>query len=155
MLKTFQLIFILTFSFTIQADFESLCFDLNGTLEKGHKCPNTSVPLLTKVCFFENEYGESHFTDGCTGPSGGHNKLFLKSCVKHDLCYHHEPMSSGKTQKQCDIEFRDNIFKACLEAPDRSKCEKWARLMYKSLRAFGSLAYRCDNKFVSDYYQYL
>ncbi|MCF8060165.1 MAG: hypothetical protein K9K67_12770 [Bacteriovoracaceae bacterium] len=155
MFKKFSLIFILILSGRIYADFESLCHEFGGTLKKGHKCPNTSFPLLTPVCFFKNEYGEEHFTDGCTGPSGGHNDLFLKSCVKHDLCYHHEPLSSGKTQKQCDLEFKDNILRDCLDAPDRSKCERWANVMYKSLRAFGGLAYRCDNDFVKDYYQYL
>lgn len=136
------------------SDFEKKCSELGGTLKKGHKCPDTSFPLLTNVCFFENSYGDKHFTDGCTGPSGGHRDLFLPACIKHDLCYHHEPATSGKTQKQCDGEFLENLLTACEDAKSFKRCERWAKTMYRALRVFGGLAYRCENSEVTDYWQY-
>lgn len=132
-------------------DLEQFCHEKGGRLERGFKCPQTSFPLLTPICFFENEYDEVHFTDGCTGPSGGHRELFLESCVKHDLCYHHEPASNGLTQKDCDEAFLENLNQACLKAPNLKKCKRWAEVMYKSLRAFGGLAFRCENVNVRSY----
>lgn len=134
-------------------DFTVLCEKLGGHLDKGFKCPNTSFPLLSHVCFFKNTFGEEHFTDGCTGPSGGHNSLFLESCVKHDLCYHHEPASTGKSRKECDDEFFNNLMDKCRIANDSEKCERWARTMVKALRVFGGLAYKCDNSAVTSYIQ--
>ena len=154
-MKSLLLITLVLFSSTSFASVEEICQEMQGTIKKGFKCPNTSFPLLTKVCFFKNEYQEEHFTDGCTGPSGGHRKLFTKACLKHDLCYHHEPATSGKTQKQCDQEFLSNMLVACEDAKNFKKCERWAKVMYKSLRAFGGLAYRCDNSEVTTYLQYL
>lgn len=147
---------IVLFSWCLMAgslakDLEQFCHERGGELEKGYKCPKTSFPLLTDVCFFENSQKEIHFTDGCTGPSGGHNSLFLESCIKHDLCYHHEPASNGLKQKDCDKAFLNNLLMACEKAENIRKCNKWAQIMYKSLRVFGGLAYRCDDKKVSTY----
>lgn len=148
---TLSFFFLLT---TAQASVEELCQEVGGTIQKGYKCPDTSFPLLSKVCFFKNDYGDTHFTDGCTGPSGGHRDLFSKACLKHDLCYHHEPATSGKTQKQCDREFLENMLAACVDAKSYRRCERWAKVMYRTLRVFGGLAYRCDNTPVTDYIQY-
>jgi hypothetical protein len=131
---------------------EQICHELGGTLERGFKCPNTSFPLLTPVCFFDNEFGEKHFTDGCTGPSGGHKEIFLASCIRHDLCYHHEPASNGLKQKDCDRAFLEDLNRACFKAPNQNKCRRWASIMYKSLRGFGGLAFRCENKKVRTYH---
>jgi hypothetical protein len=132
-------------------DLESFCQEKGGEMKERFKCPNTSFPLLTPICHFGEREELVHFTDGCTGPTGGHRELFLKSCIAHDLCYHHEPSTGGKTQKDCDIEFRDGLLRACSDAENYEHCEKWAKTMYKALRVFGSLAYRCDNRPVDRY----
>lgn len=144
-------LFLFSYSYSSKATLEQFCEELNGRIENGGKCPNTSFPLMSKVCHFENQYQETHFTDGCTGPSGGHRDIFLSACIKHDLCYHHEPASSGKSQKQCDDEFLENLLKSCFLAEDLGHCQKWAKVMHRSLRTFGALAYRCDNTKVSTY----
>jgi hypothetical protein len=41
--------------------------------------------------------------------------------------------------------------KACSGAQKIGYCEKWAKTMFRALRAFGGLAYRCDNSAVSYY----
>ena len=154
LLTTFIFLSFSFFSLKLGAselDLETFCQIKDGEIKEKFKCPKTSFPLLTPVCHFSNSSGQTHFTDGCTGPTGGHRDLFLKSCIAHDLCYHHEPSSSGKTQKDCDLEFRSNLLKACSSAENYEACEKWAKTMYSALRIFGSLAYRCDDSSVTDY----
>jgi hypothetical protein len=132
-------------------DLQSFCQKQEGVIVKGHSCPVTSFPIVTPACLFKNKYSESHFTDGCTGPTGGHRSLFMKSCVKHDLCYHHEPASTGKTQKECDLDFMHNLLDACRSADNYSKCIRWATTMYQSVALVGKFAYRCDNSSVVTY----
>lgn len=150
LIKVLPILFIY-FTNPSYASLSEACTELNGELRKGFKCPRTSFPLLTPVCFFKNDHGDLHFTDGCTGPSGGHNELFTPSCIKHDLCYHHEPATTGKTQKQCDVEFLENLTSSCEKAENPKKCLKWSKIMFNSVRGFGRLAYNCENLSVLDY----
>lgn len=123
----------------------TLCAALGGTIEQGFKCPKTFFRSPGKVCYFQNSKGQTLFTDGCTGPSGGHKELFLPSCIKHDLCYHHEPATHGFERRYCDDQFLENLLIACEEASDQKYCERWAKTMVAALRPFGGLAFRCEN----------
>ncbi len=129
----------------------TLCAQLGGHVEQGFKCPKTFFRSPAKVCYFDNSYGETLFTDGCTGPTGGHKDLFLPACVQHDLCYHHEPLTSGKTRRQCDDEFLEDLETACIKADNEKRCRRWAKTMVATLRPFGGLAYKCEDKEVREY----
>ena len=129
----------------------SLCAQLGGRIEKGFKCPQTFFRSPAKVCYFENNAGEELFTDGCTGPTGGHKDLFLPSCVKHDLCYHHEPATNGLSRRDCDDQFLTNLLESCNEAESLKRCKRWAHTMVAALRPFGGLAYKCEDKAVTEY----
>lgn len=143
-LKFFLLICLST---SVNADLlVEACKNVGGTVYKGYKCPKSKIPLPIKTCEYKNEDGIKQFFNGCSGPSGGHTKLFYPACIKHDLCYHHEPISNGLGQSKCDYQLLDGMLKACEEdAVDLQRCKKWARIMYRGVRIIGKPAFHCAN----------
>lgn len=141
------LIFLL-FTSLAQADqLEDLCLKNSGKLTKSYKCPKSKLKLPIRTCEYQNELYETQFVNGCSGPSGGHKEIFFKACIKHDLCYHHEPSSNGLKRKSCDKLFLEIAIKSCDEqAKDKKKCHKWAKLMYRALRIVGTPAFHCENR---------
>ncbi|EQC50992.1 prokaryotic phospholipase A2 [Bacteriovorax sp. DB6_IX] len=119
------------------------CDDLGGKVVNSYRCPKSKLKIPFQFCTYTNQFGEHQFFDGCTGPSGGHSELFYPHCIRHDLCYHHEPSTSGKTQKMCDSEFKRGLLNSCQNAENPKKCRSWAKTMYKAVRSFGRLAYNC------------
>lgn len=140
-------IVVLLFSFTAFADssglLKSYCKEFNGKVQKSYTCPKSKLKLNFGFCVFENEQGIEQFFDGCTGPDGGHTDLFYPHCIRHDLCYHHEPVTNGLSRKDCDREFRDNLLDSCHRSKDVRKCQRWAKVMYGALRVFGNIAFNC------------
>ena len=124
---------------------EAYCKELGGEVRRTYQCPKTKLKFNFGFCVFTNDHGIEQFFDGCTGPDGGHTELFYPHCIRHDLCYHHEPISNGLKQRDCDKEFRDGLLKSCEGAKSRRKCHAWARTMYRAVRMFGTLAYNCAN----------
>lgn len=120
------------------------CNEMGGTVVNSFQCPKSKLTLKWNFCLLQNHKGEELFFDGCTGPSGGHTELFYTACIKHDFCYHHEPLTSGLGRKACDEEFLKNTLDACPAAPEPEKCRQWARAMYKALRGFGEVAFNCS-----------
>jgi hypothetical protein len=119
-----------------------------GKVVKGFRCPKSKLRLPINICKFKNDYHEDQFFDGCTGPTGGYKKIFFPACIKHDLCYHHEPVSNAYNRLYCDKQMRDNMLAICdVSAKDIPRCRNWAWLMYKGVRAIGNPAYHCANYF--------
>jgi hypothetical protein len=122
------------------------CNQYNGKVFKGYKCPKSKIPLPIKTCEFKNKTGTKQFFNGCSGPSGGHSTIFFPSCIQHDLCYHHEPISNGYAQSKCDYNFLQGMLKACeKDALNISRCKKWAKIMYRGVRVIGKPAFHCAN----------
>ena len=143
-------LFLILFLFTnlAQADqLSDLCKEKGGKLFKKYKCPKSKLNLPIRTCEFENEYGDLQFVNGCSGPSGGHKKIFFKACIQHDLCYHHEPSSGGLSRKDCDQLFLEIAQQGCNEeAKNKKKCHRWAKTMYRALRIVGGAAYVCEDR---------
>lgn len=101
------------------------------------------------------------FHDGCSGQALGRpstnsvsattwGQLFHPACVYHDHCYHHEPSTSGKSQKFCDDRMRSDMYRICdaeyrTKAVARTACKKAAATMYSGLRAGGGKHYRFND----------
>lgn len=119
-------------------------------MQDSYACPKSGLVIRWDFCVAQSPKGETLFTDGCTGPSGGHSELFYPACIKHDFCYHHEPVTSGKTRKDCDQEFLAETLKLCNQSENPQKCEVWAYSMYSALRGFGELAFNCA-EYPADY----
>lgn len=149
MTKYIVLLFLFVFSAQARVKQDKLlveyCDALGGKVVNSYKCPKSKLRIPFQFCVYKNQQGEKQFFDGCTGPSGGNAELFYPHCIKHDLCYHHEPMTNGKTQKTCDRELRDGMLSSCSQSKNPGKCEFWAKTMFKAVRAFGALAYNCAN----------
>lgn len=135
----------------IQADLlEDSCFDYEGEIVKKYTCPKSKLPLPIRTCVFINKNGNQQFYNGCSGPSGGHKEIFYSSCIQHDLCYHHEPITNRLTQKECDYQLYENLLENCdNRATNIPKCRKWAKYMYRALRLIGKPAFHCSNELSS------
>ena len=143
-LKLLITLFFLTFQ--VQANqLENYCQENKGEIFKSYQCPKSKLKLPVKTCEFNNDLGETLFVNGCSGPSGGHSELFFRACVKHDLCYHHEPSTNGYNRKDCDQLFLRTALESCSQASNQKKCQRWANLMYNSLRIIGGPAFHCSD----------
>ncbi len=123
------------------------CKKYNGELHEKFTCPKTQLTFSFGFCVFHNNDNIKQFFDGCTGPSGGFEERFYPHCIKHDLCYHHEPISNGKKKSQCDREFHDGLLSSCsdLEGKRFKSCQRWSGTLYNAVRFFGRLAFNCAN----------
>ncbi|MCK5662230.1 MAG: hypothetical protein KAI17_02040 [Thiotrichaceae bacterium] len=121
------------------------CNDMGGVIQKSYSCPQSGLTIPFDFCVIERAETVPLFFDGCTGPTGGNSELFYSSCIEHDLCYHREPATSGKTQKDCDTELQNSLLISCMQSTDTKPCENWALAMYRAVRMFGKLAYNCAN----------
>ena len=140
------IILFLISSYASASQLENFCESNNGKIFDWYKCPKSKLPLKIKTCEYKNSYGELEFVNGCSGPTGGHEEIFFPACVQHDLCYHHEPASNGKSQKYCDMRMLNQLLQICDEkAENVSRCNAWARFMYRSLRVVGKAAFHCAN----------
>ncbi len=123
------------------------CEEYNGKIKNSYKCPKSKLIIPLKFCIIQRENKPPLFFDGCSGPSGGHRKLFFPHCIEHDLCYHREPSTNGRPQVECDIEFYINLLHSCTSLNDTPKrptrCQKWAAAMYRAVRMLGTIAYNC------------
>ena len=124
---------------------EDYCTKLDGVVKFGFICPKSKLPLPINMCQFTNSHGKQQFFDGCTGPTGGYKELFYPACIKHDLCYHHEPATNDLEQKDCDTLFLTIMKKSCHDQPDKKDCLKWANTLYRGVRMVGKLAFHCEN----------
>lgn len=148
MKKFFLLLIFLSFSIHAET-LEVACQEVGGKIYKKYKCPKSKLVLPVKTCEFKNDREETLFFNGCSGPSGGFKKLFLKACINHDHCYHHEPSTNGLKQKDCDLRFKNEMIESCYQnaGVKQKKCVNWAKLMYRTLRIVGSIAYHCGDSY--------
>lgn len=141
-------IFLIFTQGTLAGELQNFCKQKEGKIYKWYKCPNSKLNLKITTCEYKNNYGEVEFVNGCSGPTGRYKKIFFASCVKHDLCYHHEPMTNNRSQKYCDKQLFDGLSKACSNhAKDIDKCKRRAKFMYFALRLIGKPAFYCENKY--------
>jgi hypothetical protein len=126
------------------------CQEIGGQMHDSYTCPKSGLTIRWDFCVSKSSQGITLFTDGCTGPSGGHTELFYPACIQHDYCYHHEPVTSGMNRRDCDQEFLQTTLKLCQQSENPNVCEMWAYSMYSALRGFGELAFNCA-KYPADY----
>jgi hypothetical protein len=139
--------FVFFISFARADQLKDYCDQNKGVILKKYRCPKSRLNLPIRTCEFENSYGDLQFVNGCSGPTGGHKETFFKACIKHDLCYHHEPSTGGLNRKDCDQLFLEIALKSCKEeSQDKKSCRFWANTMYKALRIVGTAAFACSDR---------
>lgn len=149
-LKIVLMLFV-TIRASVAADLlQDHCNKKQGIVVDTFTCPRTKLKLNWNFCLAKTAKDEPIFFDGCTGPSGGHAALFYPACIQHDLCYHHEPLTSGLSQKDCDQQFLKQALASCSQSPNQKSCQKWAHTMFYALRTGGVVAFNCS-KSKADY----
>jgi hypothetical protein len=144
------LLFIFCFyqqSLAAQSPLELHCRSMKGKISHGFQCPKSKIKLGWDFCII-NQKEVTQFFDGCTTPTGSFEEIMTPACIQHDLCYHHEPATNGKTQEDCDEEFRLNLMYACYTLTDQKevkKCLAQTVAMYLGVRAVGAIAFHCDD----------
>jgi hypothetical protein len=121
------------------------CDRAGGEVVNGLSCSKRKIRWKSKYCVLKDASDRKMFFNGCSGPSGGHAGLFYPACIKHDLCYHHEPASSGLSKSECDKNFRSDLLELCKDAKNQKYCKTWAKIMYEGVRVGGAKAYSCYN----------
>lgn len=131
---------------------EELCAQLNGKMQSEITCSETGKVRKGTFCVFTNEKNEEMFFNGCSGLSGYWGEVFFMDCFYHDHCYHHEPATHQKSQKQCDQELLSNMTGTCLKMPKKksSQCLAMTDIVYRTLRLGGFANFGCSNT-VADY----
>ncbi len=143
-MKKIMAFFLLCFSLnTLSGELEKYCNEFEGDVFKSYRCPKSGITLSFGFCVFKNHEGITQFFDGCTGPKSEFHSLFYPHCIQHDLCYHHEPITNGLSQKDCDLKFKEDLLNSCQAISKKKKCESLAKTMYTAVRAFGKLAFNC------------
>ena len=155
MKKYLMVLLFLNASFSILASdqLEQFCDKMKGDIVRSFTCPKSKLKLAIKTCIYQNNSYDKLFVNGCSGPTGGFKKDFFRACIAHDLCYHHEPSTSGRSQKSCDQTFLNIALVKCSRySGEKSKdCKRWANSMYYSLRVIGRPAFHCAD-YPADYY---
>ena len=150
MIKLLPLFLFLMLSSLNASELEKYCYQYGGEVVSSYTCPKSKLKLPFDFCVYKNKEGITQFFDGCTGPKNEFTKYFYPHCIAHDLCYHHEPVSSGLSQKDCDTKFKKGMLQECEGVKNSKKCKTWAKTMYSAVRALGKLAFHCAD-YKADY----
>ncbi len=123
------------------------CQKLNGNIVYNWICPNSGDQRRHAHCMIHDDETRPMYFNGCSGTVGYYGAIFFQACVYHDLCYHHEPASTGLQREDCDSKFYNNMFEICeKQFPHDSKCKGRARLFYNAVATFGETAWICSKE---------
>jgi len=132
-----------------------ICQRMNGELLNEWQCPTSGKLRKGLFCRVEDPLKRSLVTNGCTGANFGPIKpyasVFLKSCIKHDLCYHHEPTTTGLSKSDCDKNFLIHVTQDCNGVENQKECLEWAQRFYLVVTKFGERSWSCSKE-EADYF---
>jgi hypothetical protein len=147
--------FLLVFSTQCLAkDIYSECSKDRGQIRSYWICPSLDKVRSGTFCFLKDKYQNEIVYNGCSFGEPGFNEIFFKSCKEHDLCYHHEPVTSGLLKADCDERFLRSMLQTCRKNPQIENCEKVAKVYFRSVQVFGFSGWKCSKEF-ADYFTFL
>lgn len=127
------------------------CSKIGGEIIREWKCPNTLDLRKGEFCRQKNDLGQELVFNGCSAPDGKYKEVFFKACIIHDLCYHHEPVTTGKSKQECDDDFLANMKKVCQQTGGGGSCQFTAQAYYLAVTKGGETAFWCSKEPVVDY----
>lgn len=146
MFWSFVVLAIVTSQVDHDAQLQRACDFYQGQMVDQIICPTTKVKREGAFCKVNGSNEPLVFFNGCTAGFGNYEDVFFSACLQHDLCYHHEPVTSGKNKAQCDDEFYQQMKNLCLLEKDNSKrCRAAAKVFYKGVKGFGENSWQCSN----------
>ncbi len=122
------------------------CHQIGGKVLNQWTCPNSKRVRTGPYCEITNTSGQQLHFNGCTGAQGSeYGEIFLKACILHDFCYHHESSSNGQQKEDCDDKLLDDMFRTCEMKKDTNSCYITARLFYWAVKVGGNRSWSCSN----------
>jgi len=147
--------FILLFVMPVfSKDIYSECAKDGGQIRSLWSCPSDDKVRTGTFCFLKDNNQNEIVYNGCSSGEPRFNQLFFSSCKAHDLCYHHEPVTSGLQKSDCDEIFFKSMIQTCQRNPQIENCEKVAKVYYRAVQAFGFSGWKCSKQF-ADYFIFL
>lgn len=134
------------------------CHQLKGEMVSSLACPTSMEQRDGEFCLVAEKTQftakapslDMIFFNGCTAGVADYDAVFFESCYTHDLCYHHEPVTNGKTKTQCDFEFYQNMKQQCENRDDQKRCLIMAKLFFEGVEHFGEQSWNCSNTLNSE-----
>lgn len=121
------------------------CAEKGGEMVERLTCSESQKKRRGWFCEIEKNKDRHVFFNGCTRSILGFGRIFFHACVRHDMCYHHEPATSGRSRKDCDARFYRDLLAVCDGRKNRFYCQSVAGLFYRGVREFGESSFRCAN----------
>lgn len=137
-----------TLSFNALAANEQLqtyCQEVGGKTVSRLTCHASLKARKGPFCLIDSGKNAQVFFNGCTKSLFGYGNVFFHACVKHDLCYHHEPATSGLKKSECDNQFYRNMMKICSTQRHQTTCSAMAAVFYRGVQSFGDKSFKCSN----------
>lgn len=95
-----------------------LCFAISSpAAASNYPCGPSCMPLLSRLI-----------------PQGAFGADFRPACRCHDACY-----SGNGSRKACDLQFRNDMYRACENSSNPAACRRRANHRYRVVRLFGGL----------------
>lgn len=126
------------------------CTQTGGEVVQQWTCPATGAVRNGETCKQKNAQGQVMYFNGCSAPEGKYKNLFFKACIIHDLCYHHEPQTNGKSKIDCDNQFLADMKRICkVTNPFSLECGVVAQTFYSAVANAGDSAFTCSKENVN------
>ncbi|AZZ38180.1 hypothetical protein CIK05_15685 [Bdellovibrio sp. qaytius] len=123
------------------------CLQTGGEIVSQWTCPANGALHSGETCKQTNTSGQVMYFNGCSAPEGKYKTLFFKACIIHDLCYHHEPQTNGKSKTDCDDQFLANMKQTCkVTNPFNLECGIVAQTFYAAVNTAGDSAFACSKE---------
>lgn len=146
-LRNLLLYLIITLASTAYSaeSLKAYCALNGGRLLDQWTCPASGKVRTGSYCVLKNDQEQDLVFNGCTGIDGSYGDLFFKACTLHDFCYHHEPVTSGKSKEECDSKFlKDSLATCNTQGDGRKRCKAMAYSFYLAVKAGGSKSWNCS-----------
>jgi len=122
------------------------CKEMHGQIVNHWTCPYSGDERNDMHCVIRDNESRPMYFNGCSYSYGNYGEVFFQACVYHDLCYHHEPVSSGLKKEDCDSRFYNNMFAICDRRPKDTGCADAARWFYSAVASFGGTPWICSKE---------
>lgn len=149
--------------------------EIDGVYDSSQRCESGTGDTFEGMCVHRDFAGAVYFNDGPTVPAAmiqfsevlgdsldqtNYMTLFWSAGVAHDYCYHHNPVTRGLSQEDCDRQFLSDLSAVCVQPTEgkpwfsKSGCQFYAASLYGAVKAGGKPSFETLNTFV-DYPEWI
>ena len=122
----------------------SSCIVDGGRIVSSLTCPTSGRERDGYFCKLD----DGRFYNGCTASVAGYGETFFEACKTHDHCYHHEPISTGRSKEECDDQLYIDMLSICESTDESFTCELMAAAFYQAVDKFGDNSWQCSDTLI-------